>query len=261
MLFVSSIWIIFSIFREYDIRGKFPEELNKDTARRIGLSLGTYYNEKGVNKISLGHDCRLSSPDLNTALTKGLIESGMDVVDIGMVPTPLLYFSMFHLQIDGGIQITGSHNPPEYNGFKICLNKTTIHGEEIQKIRQICEEGKYNADSGSLEKISVTPSYLAYLRQNLIPGPVKRKVIIDAGNGVGGMVAPDAYADMGIEVEKLFCEPDGHFPNHHPDPTIPENLEHLISKVKEKSADLGIAFDQVNGEGDQGEPLFLRLFF
>ncbi|MBL7175913.1 MAG: phosphomannomutase/phosphoglucomutase [Desulfobacteraceae bacterium] len=237
-----------NIFREYDIRGRIPDELDQEIVYRMGLSFGTYYHDRGAVKIGLGRDCRLSSVEFREALVKGLQESGIGVIDIGMVPTPLLYFSLFHLDLDGGIQLTASHNPPEYNGFKVCLGKTSIHGEEIQKIREIGESGKFYRGKGSVEEIDVIRSYLDYLQENLHQGSVPRKVVVDAGNGMGGMVAPEVYATMGVEVETLFCEPDGRFPNHHPDPTVPENLTDLISKVSELSADLGIAFD---GDADR----------
>ncbi len=237
-----------AIFREYDIRGTFPDDLNEKTVHELGLSLGTYFHDRGAGRISLGRDCRLSSPELRQALVEGLMETGMDILDIGMVPTPLLYFSLFHLEVDGGVQITGSHNPPEYNGFKICLDRTTIHGAEIQEIREISDRGRFEKGRGGLESVDVIGPYLGYLKKNIHPGDIKRKVVVDAGNGVGGLVAPEGYRAMGIEVESLFCEPDGRFPNHHPDPTIPENLEHLRRRILETSADLGIAFD---GDGDR----------
>ncbi len=237
-----------NIFREYDIRGMVPDELNKESVYQLGLSFGTYYHNHGALRIALGRDCRLSSPELSEALLEGLMESGMKVVDVGMVPTPLLYFSLFHLEMDGGIQITGSHNPPDYNGFKICLGKTTIYGREIQRIREIGEAGKFHSGKGSAEEAHVINPYLDYLQENIQPGQVSRKVVVDAGNGVGGLVAPEAFSRMGVEVEKLFCEPDGRFPNHHPDPTIPENLKSLIEKISENSADLGIALD---GDADR----------
>lgn len=237
-----------NIFREYDIRGMVPDELNKESVYQLGLSFGSYYHNHGALRIALGRDCRLSSPELSEALLEGLIESGMKVVDVGMVPTPLLYFSLFHLEMDGGIQITGSHNPPDYNGFKICLGKTTIYGREIQRIREIVEAGKFHSGKGSAEEAHVINPYLDYLQENIQPGHVSRKVVVDAGNGVGGLVAPEAFSRMGVEVEELFCEPDGRFPNHHPDPTIPENLKSLIEKISENSADLGIALD---GDADR----------
>ncbi len=237
-----------NIFREYDIRGKAPEELNEETVYRLGLSFGTYYRNQGALRVALGRDCRLSSPGFHDALLKGLMESGMSVVDVGMIPTPLLYFSLFHLELDGGVQITGSHNPPEYNGFKICLGKTTIYGQEIQKIRAIEESGKLHSGKGEVEQIDVINPYLDYLQENIQPGDVPIKVVVDGGNGVGGLVAPEAFTRMGVEVERLFCEPDGHFPNHHPDPTIPEYLKDLIEMLSGGSADLGIAFD---GDADR----------
>lgn len=236
------------IFREYDIRGVFPGELNQQTVHLLGLALGTYYQENRAGRISLGHDCRLSSPDISRWLVQGLLESGMDVVDIGMVPSPILYFSLHNLDVDGGIEITGSHNPPEFNGIKVCLGEASIYGQEIQKIREIIESGDFRHGHGKEESASIIGQYADYLVGNIQPGPVKRKVVLDAGNGAGGIVACDIYRRMGFEVIPLFCEPDGRFPNHHPDPTIPEYLQAMISKVHDTSADLGIAFD---GDADR----------
>jgi phosphomannomutase/phosphoglucomutase len=237
-----------TIFREYDIRGKVPWELNPETVHRLGLSLGTYYQDKGTKKISLGRDCRLSSSSLREALVNGLVESGMNIVDIGMVPTPFLYFSLFHLDVGGGIQITGSHNPPEFNGFKICQGKATIYGSEIQKVREIAESGRYARGRGEIREETVATPYINRVLEGIHAGPVRRRVVVDAGNGVGGLVAPQIYEKLGMEVQKLFCEPDGHFPHHHPDPTIPENLSQLKNALAETSADLGIAFD---GDADR----------
>ena len=236
------------VFREYDIRGKVPDELGQDSVYLLGRSLGTYFRERGKESISLGRDCRLSSPELAEILKTGLVNTGMTVVDVGMVPTPLLYFSLYHLKVDGGVQITGSHNPPEYNGFKVCLGKSTIYGEEIQKIRKIGESGVFAEGRGKVETAEIIPPYVEDLLKGMKAGPVRRKVVVDAGNGVGGLLAPQLYERMGIRVERLFCEPDGRFPNHHPDPTIPGNLDHLFRKVKESGADLGISFD---GDADR----------
>lgn len=236
------------IFREYDIRGVVPGELNGEIAHELGLAMGTYYRDRGARRISVGHDCRLSSRDLSKGLVEGLMECGVQVVDVSMVPTPLLYFSLHHLETDGGVQITGSHNPPEFNGFKVCLGKATIHGEEIQEIRKISESGEFIRGRGTLDKFDMNEPYLRYLENNIEPGPFKRRVVLDAGNGAGGPVAVEIYKRLGFEVFPLFCEPDGRFPNHHPDPTIPENLEAMISKVQDVSADLGIAFD---GDADR----------
>jgi phosphomannomutase/phosphoglucomutase len=236
------------IFREYDIRGRVPGELNQESVHRLGLSFGTYYQSHGASKITLGRDCRLSSPGLSDSLSRGLLQAGIDVLDLGMVPTPLLYFSLHYFDVDGGIQITGSHNPPEYNGFKISLGKATIYGEEIQEIRKIAEAGEFHNGKGRVESVQISGPYLDYLRNNLQPGRLPIKAVVDGGNGMGGVVAPDVFTEMGVEVVKLFCEPDGHFPNHHPDPTVPENLKAAILKVSETSADLAIAFD---GDADR----------
>ena len=236
------------IFREYDIRGIFPDELNEKDIYRLGLALGTYFQEKNARRVSLGRDCRLSSPDLATWLSRGLLESGITLVDVGMVPTPMLYFSLHHLHVDGGIQITGSHNPPEFNGFKICLGHQSVYGEEIQKIRHIAEAGHFKTAKGKLLKTSVDAPYIQHIVHTIHPGPVIRSVVVDGGNGVAGPSAVEIYRRLGFEVHPLFREPNGRFPNHHPDPTLPENLQWLIKRVREKTADLGIAFD---GDGDR----------
>lgn len=237
-----------NIFREYDIRGRVPEELNQETAYRLGQVFGSYYQGLGAKRISLGRDCRLSSPELRLGVMQGMSDAGIHVIDVGMVPTPLLYFSLHHLDVDGGVQITGSHNPPEYNGFKVCLGKATIYGEEIQKLKRIGESGSFPKGKGSVETREVIRPYHEEVLKRIRCGRTARKVVLDAGNGVAGLVAPELYAQMGIEVEKLFCEPDGRFPNHHPDPTLPENLKHLIQMVSDTGADLGIAFD---GDADR----------
>ncbi|MFH1954432.1 MAG: phosphomannomutase/phosphoglucomutase [Pseudomonadota bacterium] len=236
------------IFREYDIRGTYPDELNEKTVGLLGNALGAYYREKGAKRISLGQDCRLSSPDLAAWLSRALVASGMEIVDIGTVPTPVLYFSIHHLSVDGGIQITGSHNPPAFNGFKICLGEMSVYGEEIQKIRKIAESGDFIAGNGKVGKTDVRAAYIDYVTGNIQLGSVKRKVVVDGGNGTGGPVGTEIYRRLGFETVPLFCEPDGSFPNHHPDPTIPQNLELMVAKVRETKADLGIAYD---GDADR----------
>ena len=236
------------IFREYDIRGTVPGELNGNMARVLGLALGTYYGDRGAVRICVGRDCRLSSPELSEGLISGLTASGMSVIDVGTVPTPLLYFAIHHLEADGGVQITGSHNPPEFNGFKVCLGTATIYGREIQKIREIVSSERFRSGTGRVEEADITGSYLDYLDGNITPGEVKRSVVVDAGNGTGGRIACEVYSRMGCRVHPLFCEPDGRFPHHHPDPTVPENLDAMIKEVAETSADLGIAFD---GDADR----------
>jgi phosphomannomutase/phosphoglucomutase len=232
-----------NVFREYDIRGIVDRDLTEDFVHFLGRGCGTYFAEHEVKTIALGRDCRLSSPSFRNVFLEGITETGCNVIDVGVVPTPLLYFALFNLNVEGGIQITGSHNPPDNNGFKVCLGTSTIYGEEIQKIRHIMESGKIVKGKGNIEKGDLTSSYKEYILNHLSPGNVKRRVVVDAGNGTGGVIAVPLYREMGFEVIPLFCEPDGHFPNHHPDPTVPENMQSLIERVALERADLGIAFD------------------
>lgn len=236
------------IFREYDIRGLVPEDLNERAAQTLGAAIGTYYGSRGARRISLGRDCRLSSPLLAEGLSAGLRDSGIDIKDLGVIPTPLLYYSLHALDVDGGIQITGSHNPPEYNGFKLCLARSSIYGEEIQQIKKILHTGDFRKGKGGLSRFDIKESYCAELSSRIAMGKRRLKAVVDAGNGVGGPVALEAYGRLGCEIVPLFYDPDGSFPNHHPDPTIPENLKAMIREVKEKKADLGIAFD---GDADR----------
>lgn len=235
------------IFREYDIRGIVGSDLSPDTVRLIGRGFGTVVASKGGRRVSVGRDARLSSPEFRDALVEGLLACGLDVVDVGMVATPLLYFAIHHLGTDAGVMITGSHNPPDFNGFKLCLGSATLHGGEIGTIRDLIESGDFASGAGTLSTADVVTPYLDYVRGNI---SVSRriKVVVDAGNGTAGPVAPQLYRSLGVDVVELFCEPDGTFPNHWPDPTLPENLEALIAKVRETGADLGVAFD---GDSDR----------
>lgn len=237
------------IFREYDIRGIVGKDLNPDVAFLIGCGYGTYIKRKGKKKISIGRDVRISSDELSSALVSGIVSTGVDAIDLGVCPTPLLYFSLFNLDVDGGIMITGSHNPPEFNGFKVCLGKETLSGGEIQDLRFLIEAEKFEKGNGRLSKYDISPDYKAYLIkrfEGLSEGGLK--VVVDSGNGTAGFIVPQLLKELGIEVIELFSEPDGKFPNHHPDPTIPANLEWLIDTVKREGADLGIAFD---GDADR----------
>jgi phosphomannomutase/phosphoglucomutase len=232
-----------NVFREYDIRGIVNRDLTEEFVYLLGKGCGTYFCRHRVRKIALGRDCRLSSPSFRNRFIEGITETGCHVIDVGVVPTPLLYFALFNLNVKGGIQITGSHNPPDYNGFKVCLGASTIYGEEIQKVRHIMELGEFVKGKGHIEERDIASSYKEYLLNHLSPGSVNRRVVVDAGNGTGGVIAVPLYREMGFEVIPLFCEPDGHFPNHHPDPTVPENMKPLIERVASDRADLGIAFD------------------
>ncbi|MCD6287807.1 MAG: phosphomannomutase/phosphoglucomutase [Candidatus Hydrogenedentes bacterium] len=235
------------IFREYDIRGVAGKDLTAKVAEQIGKAYGTMAVKKRVSKVAVGRDCRLSGPRLVAALIKGIRSTGVDVIELGMVPTPVVYFSLFTLPIGGAIQVTGSHNPPEYNGFKICFNKTTIHGKDIQQIRQIIETGKFQKGKGSVEKYDIVPEYKAYLKDNI---HLERsvKVVLDAGNGAGGWIAAPLFRSLGCKVKAMYCKPDGRFPHHMADPTVEKNLDDLIKAVKKEKAELGIAYD---GDADR----------
>ncbi len=247
------------IFREYDIRGIADKDVPNEVALPLGRAIATLMRERGSKKITLGRDCRLSSPRLHAALTEAFLGCGLDVIDIGIVPTPLLYFSVFHLDTDGGVMITGSHNPGEHNGFKICIGKTTIYGEDIQKIKKILLKGAFASGKGSRRETDVVPAYWDLVVKS-IPHPLNLKVVVDSGNGVAGPVAVELYKRLGCQVIDLFTKPDGTFPNHHPDPTEMENLEDIIAAIRKEGTPLGIAFD---GDADRigvvdatGKPIF-----
>ena len=236
------------IFREYDIRGIADKDFSDDTSYALGKTLGTYFIRKNIQKIALGRDCRLSSPRLHQTLSRGLLETGCDIIDLNVIPTPLLYFSLFNLEVDGGVMITGSHNPPDNNGFKICAGKSAIYGEEIQNLRKMMEKGEFEQGKGTSEAKDIKGLYLKTAASFLKMGEKKPKVVIDSGNGTGGVVAGPFYRNLGAEGGELFSEMDGGFPNHHPDPLVPGNLGNLIDEVRKQKADLGIAFD---GDADR----------
>ena len=236
------------IFREYDIRGIVDKDLTDIVVEDIALSFGTYIRNKDLKTLAIGSDCRLSSDRFREIFANALIKTGCDVVDVGTVPTPVLYFAIEHLKTDGGVMITGSHNPPEFNGFKLCVGTFSIYGKEIRKIREIIEEEVYISGNGKYEKYSkIIQDYQNYLVNNL---DLKRrlKVVVDSGNATAGPVAPQIFKKLGCDVISLYDDMDGNFPNHHPDPTIPEYLEDLISTLKKENADIGIAFD---GDADR----------
>lgn len=238
-----------AIFREYDIRGIAGKDLTEEAARLVAGAYATFLGEKGVKgALAVGRDNRPSGDKLHAALVAGLLASGVDVVDIGIVPTPLAYWSQHNLDVVGGIQITGSHNPPEYNGFKLGLGTTSIYGADIQHLYELAVAGKLPSGRGSLRKEAVIDRYVIDIAKRV--GTLSRSlnVVIDCGNGAGALVAPDLFPKLGVKPRCLFCESDGTFPNHHPDPTVPKNVEALIAAVKEDRADIGIAFD---GDADR----------
>ena len=247
------------VFREYDVRGVVDRDLNPDFAWELGRAIGAYARRGGVRTMTVGRDCRLSSESYLKAVAEGIRSTGIDVIDIGLCATSMLYYSIRHLKTDGGVMITGSHNPPDFNGFKICIGPDTIFGDQIQELRKIMEKGEYPSGNGKISTHDVTPSYQDYLVGNVTVRP-GLKVVVDAGNGVGGLFALPVFKRLGCEITDIYCNPDGRFPNHHPDPTIPENLRELIALVREKKADVGIAYDgdadRIGAVTDEGKILW-----
>lgn len=238
-----------AIFREYDIRGIAGKDLTEEVATAVAGAYAAFLVERGVKgALAVGRDNRPSGEGLHRALVGGLLASGLDVVDVGVVPTPLAYWSQHNLAVVGGIQITGSHNPPEYNGFKLGLGTSSIYGADIQHIYELALAGKFPRGKGTLRGEQVIDRYIDDIAARV--GKLRRalKVVIDCGNGAGALVAPKLFQKLGIKPRYLFCESDGTFPNHHPDPTVPKNLEALIAAVKQDQADIGIAFD---GDADR----------
>jgi phosphomannomutase/phosphoglucomutase len=243
------------IFREYDIRGIADRDLSSPVIEALGRAFAAYLQPKGISAVTVGYDARLSSERLCDDIVRGLTSEGLNVTVLGLCPTPALYFSLFHLKPGAGVMITGSHNPAEFNGFKLCVGKDTIFGEEIQKLRRIMESGARGQESGGKSKTGtvvqqpIMPDYIEHLKKLFsTPQNAPLRVVLDSGNGTAGLAAPEIIRAMGCEVIELFSEPDGRFPNHHPDPTIPKNLTALIDAVKSLKADAGIAFD---GDSDR----------
>jgi len=237
------------IFRQYDIRGIVGEDLTIEAAGAIGAAYATHLAASGiVGRVAVGRDNRPSGIALRDALVSGLTRCGVDVIDIGVVPTPVLYWSLHHLPVVGGIQITGSHNPPEYNGFKMCVGPESLHGSGIQTLLRYIRAGEFPSGEGRVTHEDVLDRYMDDVVTRI--GPLSRplKVVFDAGNGAGAVVAESLFNRLGVEGRYLFCESDGTFPNHHPDPTVVENLQDLIAAVRAEGADLGIAFD---GDADR----------
>jgi len=235
------------IFREYDIRGVVDKDLTPEIVKKIGQGFGTYMRRLGYKSLVVGRDGRISSELFKDALIKGILSTGCNVTDIGLCPTPVYYFSIFHFEKDGGMMVTGSHNPPEFNGFKVSVGKSTIFGQEIQNLRGMIEKGEFEKGEGKLDKKEIIKHYQDFIKKDINLNK-KLKIVIDAGNGTAGIVASPLLRDLGCEVEELYCEVDGRFPNHFPDPTIPANLRDLIERVKKIGADLGIGYD---GDGDR----------
>ena len=243
------------IFRAYDIRGIVGDTLTPDIVRRIGAAIGAEAHRRCVQTLVVGRDGRHSGAELRAALVEGLRESGRNVVDVGRVPSPVLYFAAEHLETGSGVMVTGSHNPADYNGLKIALAGDTLHGGAIQDLRRRIEEddldsGRNGCGPGDLRDAEIVGDYIRRICTEIpaVPAHQSRKIVIDCGNGVAGDVAPRLFRAFGHDVVELYCEVDGDFPNHHPNPSEPENLRDLVASVRENRADLGLAFD---GDGDR----------
>ncbi|HJV88146.1 MAG TPA: phosphomannomutase/phosphoglucomutase, partial [Noviherbaspirillum sp.] len=236
-----------SIFKAYDIRGIVGKTLDIGVARQIGQAFGTAVRTKGEQSVVIGRDGRLSGPELADALASGLRRAGIDVIDLGVVATPMLYFATHALDAASGIMVTGSHNPPDYNGFKMVLAGEAIYGDAIQDLYRTITRGDFASGNGGYRTHDIRAAYLERIISDVkLARPMK--IAVDCGNGVAGAFAPELYRRMGCEVIELFCEVDGHFPNHHPDPAHPENLQDLIRCLQQTDAEIGLAFD---GDGDR----------
>lgn len=237
-----------AIFREYDIRGLVGKDLNESSVYALGRAYGTFLRRRGVTRSVLARDNRLSSGEYARAVADGLLRSGVDVVDLGMVTTPVMYFSRIRYSIDGGVMVTGSHNPPEFNGFKLAYGHDTLYGDGIQEIRRIVESEDFESGHGHLTSVDPVPDYVDDIAGRIQLGPKRVFAVVDCGNGASGPIARRLFRRIGAQFEELYFEPDGTFPNHHPDPTIKANIATLSARVVELGADLGIAFD---GDADR----------
>jgi phosphomannomutase/phosphoglucomutase len=235
------------IFRQYDIRGIAGKDMNDADVALVGKGIGTYLARQGNTYIAVGHDCRVTAERYTKQLIAGLTATGCRVVEIGMCPTPVAYFAIRHLNTQGCVMVTASHNPPEYNGFKICSGVDSVYGEQIQEIRKMIESEDFQKGQGSVESYEILPPYIDFILNNIqLERPLR--VGIDGGNGTGGMTAVPILENLGCELHELYTEPDGTFPNHEADPTVAKNMTDLIALVKEKSLDVGIGYD---GDGDR----------
>ena len=250
------------IFREYDIRGLAEEELNSENVQAIAMAFGTLLKRRGIGRICLGGDVRPSTERIRRDVIEGITLAGIDITDIGVATTPMLYWSLYHYGLNGGIMITGSHNPPEFNGLKLAVGKTTLYGKQIKEIYEmICKNDMEKSNKkGAIFTESINESYINMLVSKTKLGPKKLKVVTDSGNGTAGPVVNEYLKRIGCEVIPLFAEPNGQFPNHHPDPTKRENLKYLIDTVLKEKADVGLGFDgdadRIGVVDDQGNIIF-----
>ncbi len=235
------------IFREYDIRGKVSEDFPEHVVTKLGKAFGTFVKRAGGLEIAISGDIRLTTPELINQFKAGVITTGVDVVNLGILPTPVNYFSMFHLGVFGAVQITGSHNPPEFNGFKLSLNRKPVFGDDIQTLYKLIDKKDFDEGEGTEARYKILNEYNSIIKKKInIEKPMK--VVMDCGNAAAAINAPEVFISLGVELKELFCEPDGTFPNHHPDPTVEENLIDLINEMKTGKYDVGLAFD---GDADR----------
>ena len=235
------------IFREYDIRGKVADDFPPEIVVLLGRAFGTFVKRSGGQEIALSGDIRLTTPDLIDAFREGVLSTGTDVINLRIIPTPVNYYSMYKLNVSGAVQITGSHNPPEFNGFKLSLHKKPVYGSQITSLKKIIELGDFEYGEGTETRYKILPDYKQMILSKInIERPMR--VVMDCGNAAAAINAPEIFRDLGVELTELYCEPDGTFPNHHPDPTVEKNLADLITTVQSGSYDVGIAFD---GDADR----------
>mgnify|MGYP000386139247 CR=1 FL=1 len=235
------------IFREYDIRGKVSDDFPPEVVKNLGKAFGTFIKRGGGKEIALSGDIRLSTPMLIEQFKNGVLSTGLDVINIGILPTPANYYSMFKLDVAGAVQITGSHNPPEFNGFKMSRNKKAVFGDSIQELRIIIENKDFELGKGSEASYNILSDYKRMINSK-INIQKKIRVVMDCGNAAGAICAPEIFKNLNVELSELYCDVDGTFPNHHPDPTVEKNLIDLIEKIKSGDYDIGIAFD---GDADR----------
>ncbi len=235
------------IFRKYDIRGIVETDFTPEIVTELGRAFGTYVKRSGGKRISISGDIRLNSPRLMENFSQGLLETGTNVLDLGIIPTPANYFSMFHFDVDGAVQITGSHNPPEFNGFKLSYQQGAFYGDQIQDLLGLIKTRNFETGDGKIEKVDIMKPYQSMLKEKIqLDKPMK--AVIDCGNAAGCLTGPQVFKELGIETTELFCDVDGTFPNHHPDPTEDHNLVDLVNEIKAGEYDFGVAFD---GDADR----------
>jgi phosphomannomutase/phosphoglucomutase len=235
------------IFREYDIRGKVAEDFPEHVVIKLGKAFGTFIKRAGGTEIAVSGDIRLTTPELIIQFKSGVLSTGIDVINLGILPTPVNYYSMFHLGVFGAVQITGSHNPPEFNGFKMSLNKKPVFGDDIQTLYALINNNDFDEGEGTEARYKILNEYNNMIKEKITIEKTM-KVVMDCGNAAAAINAPEVFKSLGIELKELFCEPDGTFPNHHPDPTVEENLKDLINEMRTGEYDVGLAFD---GDADR----------